>query len=69
MLDRGVVEIDGPGKIGMSSPPSDKIIGGEFPYLGGVDVPCHQVPVANRLTLKSLAFGINANVAGLLNPV
>lgn len=69
MLDRGVIEIDGPGKIGMSSPPSDKIIGGEFPYINGVDVPCHQVPVANRLTLKSLAFSINANVAGLTNLV
>ena len=69
MLDRGLIEIDGPGKIGMSNYPLDKVIGGEFPYLGGVDVPCHQVPVANRLTLKSLAFSINANVAGLTNLV
>lgn len=69
MLDRGLIEIDGPGKCGMSSPPSDKIIGGEFPYISGVKVPCHQVPVANRLRLKSLAFSINANVAGLTNVV
>ena len=69
MLDRGVIEIDGPGKRGMSSPPSDKIIGGEFPYISGIDVPCHQVPAVNRLRLKSLAFSINANVAGLTNVV
>lgn len=69
MLDRGLIEIDGPGKIGMSNIPLDKGIGVEYPYLGGVDVPCHQVPVENRLTLKSLAFSINANVAGLTNLV
>ena len=69
MLDRGVIEIDGPGKCGMSSPPSDKIIGGEFPDINGSDVLCHAVPAGSRLTLKSLAFSINPNVAGLLNAV
>jgi len=69
MLDMGVFAVDGPGKVGMSSPPLDKVIGGEFPYINGTDVLCHAVPAANRLTLKGLAFSINANVSGLLNVV
>ncbi len=69
MLDMGVFAADGPAKCGMSSPPSDKIIGGEFPYISGIDVLCHSVPAANRLTLKGLAFSINANVARLTNAV
>ena len=69
MLDRGLIEIDGAGKIGMSNYPLDKVIGGEYPYIGGVDVPCHDVPAANRLTLKALTFSINPNVSGLLNAV
>ena len=69
MLDMGLFEANGPGKCGMSSPPTDKVIGGEFPYINGVDVPCHAVPESNRLTLKSLAFSVNANVSGLLNAV
>ncbi len=69
MLEMGVFAADGPGKVGMSSPPLDKIIGGEFPYINGIDTLCHTVPAANRLTLKSLSFSINANVDGLLNVV
>lgn len=69
MLDRGLFEANGPDKCGMSFYPLDKPIGSEFPYINGIDVPCHLVPQANRLTLKSLTFSIDPNVAGLLNGV
>jgi hypothetical protein len=67
MLTSTTFQADGPEKLGMSGPPLDKPVGGEFPYLHGVKALAYTVPQSKRFRAASMTFSIRPNTIGLAN--
>jgi len=67
MISTTVFTVDEPAKIGQSNYPLDKVIGGEFPYLNGVNVLSYTVPSAVRFRAASMTFSVNPNCIGIAN--
>ena len=64
MITRISREVTDSRYIGVQHPPTDKVIGGEMPYLTGTSAGRYVVPDNTKLTLKCLSMSVRTGLVG-----